>query len=658
MQNLIKSSILIFIIGLGFGSCKKERNEQDELKPSITAPTIVLDTTTVSTTLDSISDFNGTMYFTGLSSASALETGDIICSAPTDVAPYGFLYKITEIRENGNHTVIETTDASLEDAIENTDFSTSINLDDKIIGIYDDEGNLLESENALSGQTKSSLKKSSVNISISKTFPEKGSGPGSITVSGNLTISNELQFEIRIKDHNLQYLRLAREIEGELKVTVSGEIKGNVQLFNKRIANIKLSPVTILVPAGPLAIPFTFTPEIPIYLKGDLNGSIEGSFEIGKNISAALGILYQNNELDKIFEMKSDSPSLDNAFKFVLSGDIKITVEPGCSFLLYNNKNVSLGASIGVYGKAALSMQIDDLALNSRYGLNPALKFSIGGESSVKAKLKIFALKLLDFTATGKIFEIDLFEQHVFPQFNPINMDNITPITADVSSIAKTPAVINGNGLFGLFPVSQYGICVSRNPLPNIATDSYNNLGALPETWTTFDAPIAASHLANLEPNTTYYVCPYFLNYYGDFYGEVQSFTTKNYRWYIDADIIIDGKTYHYGSDVFLDGFPNVEAGRARLPDFKWTEMTWNNPWRLTYGMDFRLIISGPSSDLGLDYESDWGNDVGVGMWVSLPMEIGDVRKGNISFSKDCFYGYLACGISNYGGTFSLTRID
>jgi len=182
----------------------------------------------------------------------------------------------------------------------------------------------------------------------------------------------------------------------------------------------------------------------------------------------------------------------------------------------------------------------------------------------------------------------------------------------------------------------------------------------LPNSWTASNPPVAASHLVNLEPNTTYYVCPYFVNWFGDFYGDVTSFETGQYRWRINADVRINGVTQHYSSDVFLGGYPYFESGTAYMPDFKWTEMGWWNPFRYVFGSDFRFIHNTTRQAIGLSAREGLTDNVRIEMYVPLPVNTGDAHNGIIDFSGESagFWGGWTGVGADCGGTFTLTRVE
>jgi hypothetical protein len=210
--------------------------------------------------------------------------------------------------------------------------------------------------------------------------------------------------------------------------------------------------------------------------------------------------------------------------------------------------------------------------------------------------------------------------------------------------------------------VSVFGICYrdSTNLFGICYSDSTNSTSYIYQASANKnDSGVYKCLLTNLKPKTTYIAAAYVVQNNDTIYSKTVDFTTLAPIWRLDADVIINGVTQHYSSDVFLDGYPNTEGGTACMPDFVWTKMSWSNPWRPTSGSDFRFTLSTTTEALGLPDRS-WGNDICIWMGTPLPMKIGDVSSGSISFSGNCFYGSCACGMDGNinGGTFTLTKIE
>ena len=133
-------------------------------------------------------------------------------------------------------------------------------------------------------------------------------------------------------------------------------------------------------------------------------------------------------------------------------------------------------------------------------------------------------LSLIDFESTKiTLYETELLRGSVFPQFTDMSISDKTDNSAKATTTVETSAHFNF-----IFPVSQHGICISEYPLPTTNNSIWHNtLGALPAIWSV--APVVSAELKNLKAGTTYYVCPYFVNWFGEFYGNVASFSLEGY---------------------------------------------------------------------------------------------------------------------------------
>jgi uncharacterized protein (TIGR02145 family) len=522
MKRLLKFCIALLTLALVMSGCKEDK-EKNGQKPDLVTETgnivRVLEPAFVSEKLESI-DAEDVLTFSNMRNDEKPQPGDIICSAPTDNAPYGFLYRVKTLTSSSGITTITTEPVAIEEAIEDGEVSTTIDLSSYIQGIYDEDGNPLDYEisaapmaakNADADHPQKAKVKKSISLKIGKTFRQ---GSGSISLNGNLELSNEMEFNLGIQQWQLQYLRFAHTIEASTKLTLSGALEGSMPLVNVPIAYIKLAPITILV-AG---VPVVIVPEIPIYIKVEANAKIQGEMDfIDNTYSITAGILYQNGQVSKIFEKNTPTEKpLVERVRVALSGEIKATVEPGVSFLLYNSKDASMGASIGLYAKAATA----GLTLDHRFNIDPKLKGIVGAEASVKGKLGLFGRKLLDYNATATIFETTLYEASIFPKFTPVAISNITENSATAATTVQTPAYFNV-----IAPVSQYGLCWGTTPELNIATHQHTQAGALATPWIL--TPTLNTVLSNLESNRNYYVAPYYTNWFGTFYGEVKSFSIE-----------------------------------------------------------------------------------------------------------------------------------
>jgi hypothetical protein len=93
-----------------------------EVEPVLTVTTKVLDEETAQN-FSSISEDGSALTFNGITPyLESLQPGDVIMSGVTEATPYGLLRKVTNITINGSQVTVETTQATLEDVLEEGEF--------------------------------------------------------------------------------------------------------------------------------------------------------------------------------------------------------------------------------------------------------------------------------------------------------------------------------------------------------------------------------------------------------------------------------------------------------------------------------------------------------------------------------------------------------
>ncbi|MDR0558794.1 MAG: fibrobacter succinogenes major paralogous domain-containing protein [Prevotellaceae bacterium] len=544
----MKTKILIFLIGtVLLAGCKKEKNGQ-ESNPQIPVETVVIKEKIVEQSLDSISNSTGTLYFSNLPDNVALEEGNVIVSGVSDAAPQGFLYKVERITQDGDKTIVETTDATLEEAIGNGSVSATINLDDQPFTVIDEDGNQVMPVRVKGLETK-------FTFPVYKEWKDPADNRYSITVSGEFSLSNELQLEASVEWGKLKYLRIADKIETELKINVKGEISGKHKFGENLppIRTINLSPVTIMFGI----IPVVVTPAIPVYLTAEVSGKAGVELNIfNRKISNTLGVKYENGNTSGILEhaVKNES-ALDNPLKFNFDGECKLKLSPKMQLTLYNVDAAKIGLEASLYGSLKVSAKLDepDKSIEDSqlkgliYDLDPTLKVAIGAEANVFANMEIFKRNLVDYKSLKvTLFELDLFNASLFPKFEDIAVHSNNGITTTLETRLKTPSSFTY-----VFPVSDYGfVWSSKSVNPKTETDSYVSMGALPSLWNVGTVPSLQAQL-HLPPNTTFNVCPYFTNFLGTFYGKVKSFKTEG------ANVIEIGNQIWMAKNLDVTAFRN-----------------------------------------------------------------------------------------------------
>ena len=210
-------SIFVLITTLLFSSCKKETPNTNKKIDGLTATgeaVMVMDTDMVSSKLKGITE-DGTLVFNNLSAEDMPEKGDIICSAPSEGAPQGFLYRVKEVRTKGNETTIVTEFATIEEAVEEADVDQTLEF--TIIEIEDVEGVEIEE---LQQVSNSQLRASSISQGI-KLNIDKNIGDiqiGELHIKGSIELKTSVRCQIKIGFFQLNRFELS--MQPQFKVAV------------------------------------------------------------------------------------------------------------------------------------------------------------------------------------------------------------------------------------------------------------------------------------------------------------------------------------------------------------------------------------------------------------------------------------------------------
>lgn len=504
----IKFFIWCISISLICTTCTK-----DNVKPEPEKPTennkpkvIVMDTAMVSKKLVEITT-KDELVFSGLKTNETPPIGSIICSAPSDAAPQGYLYKVKQVTNSDGTTTITTEPATLEDAIEKIEISDRIDITNNIKEVLDKNGNpvsFTQSETIARSVSAYQSLKLSVNEKLqlaNGVFAE---------IKGSLDIRNTLVADLVMDFWKINYFKIAIEPECKLKVDVKlkGELKGEKEV---PLYTIKMVPITLN--AG--VIPIVLTPDVKVSLKISVSGSVEVSTTlINTDLKATFGVQYKDGQISFINEDNSKHEGLNDALN--LKGEIELQPAFSYDVGIYNSSSY-----VGVFAAAFGKAKTDDIKIDPQisYGLkqfNPKIKVTAGLKLGPEAVLKIFKWDLGSFKPEITLISIPLWERTLFPEFSKIEISGTDNLKRKVSCTVTA---------YPFFTATNYGFCWGTKAFPQLGVDESKNLGKL-ESFATGDRPISIN-IDKLDPNRTYTVRPYFTNWLGTFYGASETFSTE-----------------------------------------------------------------------------------------------------------------------------------
>ena len=284
---------------------------------------------------------DGTMTIEA-SEEKAPKVGDIVCSGPTEQAPYGYMLRVTEVakipearstrswRENLKilKLVLTTTTAAINEVLSNFHYAKHIDFDDiQIDQVIDNEGHSLE---------------------MIEETPKEWKIPIKLDVGSNLTIKPEIVIKpkdlflyLDVKDREFQKIGADFDFDVDVSLQVDAKLDSK---YEKEIMLFYMFLKPIPLCAEP---PIVFTPLFVIYLKLNADGHIKLSCVPIRNTYEIHSGAYYDFQQEKMI------PSVEGEFYTIeekkdVEREVN-TLEGGLTF------NGSLTASLG----ASLTIGID-----------------------------------------------------------------------------------------------------------------------------------------------------------------------------------------------------------------------------------------------------------------------------------------------------------
>jgi oligopeptide transport system substrate-binding protein len=257
---------------------------------------------------------------------AALLPGDILVGDQVrrDLAPFGFLRRVNNTYTSGDQVIVETDQATLDEAIELGELDFSLDL---------------ELENVLSSRLRSGVSVAKVDTSplregfslkIDEVLIDDDGDPDTtydqIRARGNINLDPDVDLRLRIKDHELKYLEYSHTTSERAQLDLVTGI--NIIDVHPRveIAHYVFMPQTIWIGWVPVVI----TPEMSVYVGMDGNVSVGITTGIEQDATFKTGVIYEGGNW---------TPFEDFANEF---GYTPPTLEENCSAKAYLGPEISL----------------------------------------------------------------------------------------------------------------------------------------------------------------------------------------------------------------------------------------------------------------------------------------------------------------------------
>ncbi|MDR0305308.1 MAG: InlB B-repeat-containing protein [Chitinispirillales bacterium] len=501
------------------------------------------------------------LYFKDMNLADIPNTGDVIASHATEMAKYGFLYKVLGVSTGTDGvTIVEVRIAALEEAFEDVEYEAEVEIQ------FDEDGNQI-------GMLVKTLKASNFLLDIGNAFMGMGNkffdvmspvydwmeDVTEFVVEGNLDINRNISAPLK-KDTELSLisnLYMRGEVDFSLKLKVLLDVKKwslkNAEISLKADGNIGLGShiresTTIYFlsdTSGKSGSKTLYEKDIwtitfvvggvPVIITNDfvvqLYGSIKAEAKMGVMCKLTgmckFGFEYANGNWKEINE-NTFRPSIDDTP--YLKGEIAFGVSMGLTSKLYGIVGLSATAGPGLVLTARASptgvYMVEEIP-NQEISLDFIVRFFADVKLTLWAKdlgfnggigNKIFGEKRdWSFTITNKeLYRKPIFKKNLLPTVSRVRTD----LTWN-SAIVRFDSYLERDLLS--YPAKEYGYCIES---PNsgecrrgsgIIYEHFDLTPAIVQKWTenTFTAAFDVS--SDLPPGT-YHVRPYFKNTLGGTY--------------------------------------------------------------------------------------------------------------------------------------------
>ncbi|MDR1808976.1 MAG: hypothetical protein LBR34_01040, partial [Prevotella sp.] len=350
------------------------------------------------------------------------QVGDILLKTEiTDKFPCGFLGRVVEVKNSGGTAEIATESVALDEAFEELELHFSENLSEYANEAYDANSQSLKI-NKVKGKYQKAGGVDEIFLSLPLNIHD-----GTMSASGTLRVALNFDFDINIKNFQLNYLNAAInpkiDLSADFSISVKGKAKDELELASIPFAAI---------PVGPLVI----IPKINIMAVVGVDGKVELQTTLSYSQSASYGIKYENSSFNPYMNSTSDKPFNMEAI-FSLDGKLYVGTRFAllCSFY-GTNTGIGLGVTPKMAANAHFEIDIAKFAGGEFYNTfkQATLKRSVLLDGDVYVMAKIFRKTLAKYELYTPEFEVYVIsENYLLPHFSDLTKDEATTNSAKIS---------------------------------------------------------------------------------------------------------------------------------------------------------------------------------------------------------------------------------
>ncbi|MFH1231555.1 MAG: hypothetical protein V1709_08690 [Planctomycetota bacterium] len=382
---VISGGAIILLLGLmvtaGYGGCGGGGGSGGSSVPTAIIPNT---TKVITSSPTEISGDNSVITFSATAAdVKKLAVDDVMVGGVSAQAPNGFLRKVSSTNEISGQIIVNTTQAILEDAIQDGIIELNKSLSpDEVNQSIAIKGVTIK---AIGGTFSPPLD----NVVLWDADNNPDTTYDQIIANGSITFSAGIDFRVKIASFQIKEIRSVLNLNETAQLTISSNINFPPIDETKRIATYSFTPITIWVPSVP-PLPVVLTPILTVDV--GINGQVEVSITTGitQESNLSVGLQYNNS-------VWSPVNSLTKSFDYTpptLSAGLGIQgyIQPQMNLLIYG--------VAGPYADAKGYLQLDANVLNTPwwqlYGgieAGAGVKLSALGQTIANYEL----LKIIDY---------------------------------------------------------------------------------------------------------------------------------------------------------------------------------------------------------------------------------------------------------------------
>lgn len=334
--------LVLMVVGLLTACNGASTRKDDVLTPIIPATTVVVDAATRGA-LAEYDPGTGVMRFaTRTPTLARLRPDDVLASEPSPAAPYGFLRKVKAIREEGGGLVLETTQASLTEAIYQAELESSGTLE---------PSDLAGAKALVDGLTLRAAADFGDGYKFMAQFDEvlldfdEGDVKVKVRVNGTFYFNAGYNISIKIRPcldlppACVEKFEAWAGVEQRAELRLSGE--ANARLTKeKKVAEYYFEPICFS-----LGVPVCFVPRVAVYVGATGEVNLRFDYRAVQTAAAKIGATWTS---DGGWRNIDPTPMFDSSFtqQFDVSGSLtaKAYTKTEMALLLYGVAGMALGA--------------------------------------------------------------------------------------------------------------------------------------------------------------------------------------------------------------------------------------------------------------------------------------------------------------------------